>query len=103
MANSQQYGVLELAHTVMDLFDAALKPSSRRTYKTGQRAYTRFLETLQDGIRFPFRPLALRHTELNLAFYIAFLLLEPTVRKATTILNYETHVKSWFRSEGCPE
>ena len=103
MKFGHQYRVVELAHTVMDLFDAALKPSSRRTYKTGQRAYSRFLEALQDGIHFPFRPLALRHTELNLAFYIAFLLLEPTVRKAWSILNYETHVKSWFRSEGCPE
>ena len=95
--------VLEIAHTVMDLLDTTLKPSARRTYKTGQWAYSRFLETLQDGIHFPFKPLELRHTELNLAFNIAFLLLEPTDRKASTILGYETHVKSWFRSEGCPE
>ena len=103
MKFGQQCRVLELAHTVMDLFDAALKPSSRRTYKTGQRAYSCFLGTLHDGIRFPFKPLSLRHTELNLAFYIAFLLLEPNVRKALTILCYDIHVKSWFRSEGCPE
>ena len=41
-------------------------------------------------------------TELNLAFFMAFLLLEPSITKATTILAYETHVKYLFRAEGCP-
>ena len=31
-----------------------------------------------------------------------YLLLEPTIKKASTILNYEPHVKYLFRSEGCP-
>ena len=64
--------VLEIAHTVMDLLDTTLKPSARRTYKTGQWAYSRFLETLQDAIHFPFRPLAPRHTE---CFLYSFLII----------------------------
>ena len=64
--------VLEIAHTVMDLLDTTLKPSARRTYKTGQWAYSRFLETLQDRIHFPFRPLALRH---NVCFLYSFLII----------------------------
>ena len=87
----------------MDIYHAALRDSSRTTYGTGQKAFGRFLETLKGGVRFPFKQLELNGTELNLAFYMAFLLLEPTINKATTILGYETHVKYWFRTEGCPE
>ena len=39
--------VPELAEVVMDLYDAALQPSSRRTYGTGQRAYARFISTMR--------------------------------------------------------
>ena len=55
------------------------------------------------GRYFPFEPLALSETELNLAFFMAFLLLEPRIKAAGTILNYETHVKFRFKEEGCPE
>ena len=55
------------------------------------------------GRRFPFRHRFLPETELNLAFFLAFLLLEPSITKASTILGYETHVKYLFKTEGCPE
>ena len=87
----------------MDLHKASLQLSSRRTYKTGQRAYLRFMDTLQGGVLFPFKPRSLQQTELALAIFMAFLLLQPKIRKATTILSYKTHVKSLFRNEGCPE
>ena len=93
----------DLADVVMDLFDAALQPSSRRTYKTGQRAYMRFLRTIHDGSVFPFQRRTLTETELNLAFFMAFLLLEPKITAASTILGYETHVKYMFKEEGCSE
>ena len=32
---------------------------------------------------------------------MAFLVLKPTIKKATTILNYEGHVKYSFREQGC--
>ena len=32
---------------------------------------------------------------------MAFLILKPTITKASTILNYETHVKYHFREQGC--
>ena len=86
----------------MELFRASLRPSSQRTYKTGQRAYSRFLKSLRRGTHFPFNRRKLPETELNLAFFMAYLMLEPTITKATTILNYETHVKYLFRTEGCP-
>ena len=97
------HAVPELTEVVMSLFHAALQPSSQRTYRTGQRAYYRFLETIQGGRRFPFKRRILPETELNLAFFMAFLLLEPSINKASTILGYETHVKYLFKSEGCPE
>ena len=97
------HGVPHLADVVVDLFNSALQPSSRRTYGTGQRAYSRFMTTMQGGIAFPFRRRELGQTELNLAFFIAFLLLEPNVRQASTILNYETHVKYLFKEEGCSD
>ena len=37
------HAVPELAEVVMELFQAALRPSSHRTYRTGQRAYSRFI------------------------------------------------------------
>ena len=80
--------VPELAEVVMSLFHAALQPSSQRTYRTGQRAYNRFLGTMRGGRRFPFRRRFLPETELNLAFFIAFLLLQPSISKASTILSY---------------
>ena len=92
-----------LAETILDLYDAALRPSSQRTYRTGQRAYNRFISSFQGGVFFPFKRRFLQPTELNLAFFLAFLLLEPTIKKASTILGYETHVKYLFRQEGCPE
>ena len=97
------HGVPELAEVVMSLFHASLQPSSQRTYRTGQRAYSRFLNTIRGGDRFPFNHRTLSTTELNLAFFMAFLILEPSITKASTILGYETHVKYLFKTEGCPE
>ena len=48
------HAVPYLAEVVMELFRAALRPSSQRTYRSGQRAYSRFVNTLQGGIYFPF-------------------------------------------------
>ena len=95
--------VPDLIEVVMDLYDAALQPSSRKTYGTGQRAYARFIRSMRGGVSFPFQTRTLCETELNLAFFIAFLLLEPKITKATTILNYTSHVKYVFREEGCQE
>ena len=58
---------------------------------------------LTKGRYFPFEPLVLSETELNLAFFMAFLLLEPKIKAAGTILSYETHVKFSFNEQGCPE
>ena len=88
---------------VLDLYDAALRASSRNTYRTGQRAYDRFMVCLAAGRHFPFEPQDLSEAELNLAFFMAFLLLEPRITTAGTILNYESHVKFRFQEEGCPE
>ena len=95
--------VPHLAEVVLDLYDAALKESSRRTYGTGQRAYARFVHGLAHGVRYPFRQQNLSQTELNLAFFMPFLLLEPHISSANTILGYESHVKYNFREEGCEE
>ena len=94
-------GIPKLAEVVWDLYEAALQPSSRRTYGTGQRAYTRFVNSMTNGDHLPFQRRILGDTELNLAFFMAFLLLEPKITKATTILGYESHVKYEFREEGC--
>ena len=93
----------DLAEVVLDLFDASLRASTKRTYKTGQRAYDHFVRTLSQGVRFPFQNVPLSETELNLAFYMAHLLLRPTIKSAKTILGYETNVKSLFLEEGCGE
>ena len=39
--------------------------------------------------------------ELRLAFFMASLVLKPTINSASTILGYETHVKFLFRAQGC--
>ena len=36
-----------------------------------------------------------------MAFFMAYVLLRPTIKKASTILCYELHVKWQFRREGC--
>ena len=95
-------GRTDLAEIVQDLYDAALKQSSRQTYGTGQRAYLRFASELNfPNALVPFHPDKLTNTELCLSFYIAYLMLKSTITKASTILNYETHVKYAFREQGC--
>ena len=87
-------GRLNLADIVIDLYDAALRESSRNQYRTGQRAYLRFVSGLRsNGYLLPFSRTRLTKTELTLAFFIASLVLRPSITKAATILNYETHVK----------
>ena len=79
---------------VIDLYDAAIQESSKRTYKTGQRAYIRFTNMVhRDSELFPLPGRCLRKTELTIAFFMTSLLLRPTIKKASTILFYETHVK----------
>ena len=95
--------VPHLAEVVLDLYDAALKASSKKTYGTGQRAYGRFIRTLAEAAHLPFLSRQLNQTELTLAFFMAHLVLKPTIKVGTTILNYETHVKYYFREEGCSE
>ena len=93
---------MDLAEIVDNLFDAALRLSSRKTYGTGQRAYYKFANEINkhEALQ-PFFPRALTKTELYLSFFIAFLVLKPTITKATTILNYEGHVKYYLREQGC--
>ena len=95
-------GRRDLAEVVEHLFDAALQQSSRKTYGTGWRAYKQFAAqiSLPETLT-PFQPSALSQTELCLAFYMAFLILKPSINKASTIKNYETHVKYYFREQGC--
>ena len=49
----------------------------------------------------PFTPRPLGKAELSLAFFMAFLVLQPTIAASSTILGYETHVKYKFRDNGC--
>ena len=93
-----------MAEIVDNLYDAALCSSSRRTYGTGQRAYLKFAgEIHSKDALIPFLPRQLSRTELHLAFYMAFLILKPTITAATTILGYEGHVKYFFREIGCSD
>ena len=97
------HGATGLAETVSDLYDAALKDSSRRTYNTGQRAYFSFVLTALRNTAplYPFRRGTLNRTELYLAFFMASLVLKPSISSASTVLGYETHCKYLFRTEGC--
>ena len=97
------HNVKGLAETVLDLYTAALRESSQKTYKTGQRAYFKLCHKLkQQESPFPFKQRQLSPTELTLAFFMASLLLEPTINSGSTITGYENHVKYMFREEGCP-
>ena len=58
---------------------------------------------LMKGALFPFARRELNGTELNLAFFMAFLLLEPKITSASTILGYVSHVNYQFKEEGCEE
>ena len=53
------------------------------------------------GMRWPFRVSRLSATKLTLTFFMASLFMRPTITRASTILSYETHVKWWYRKEGC--
>ena len=95
-------GRLDLAEVVDNLYDAALKTTSKTTYNTGHRAYQRFAAEIKKPEAFqPFQQRPLRKTELYLSFYLAWLVLKPSISAASTILGYETHVKYFFRDEGC--
>ena len=96
---------LDLAEVVTSLYDAALQESSRKTYQTGQRAFARFTKEIygqqETTAQLPFEHRNLGDVELHLAFFMAWLLIQPTITSASTILGYETHTKFMFRSEGC--
>ena len=90
----RRVGKLNLADIVVDLYDAALQESSHKQYGTGQRAYLRFVNGLPtNGYLLPFPRTRLHKTELTLAFFMASLVVRPSITKAATILSYETHVK----------
>ena len=87
-------GKIDLAGIVIDFYDSAIQESSRRQYNTGQRAYLRFVNGIElRGNLLPFLRTQLSRTELMLAFFMASLFLKPSISRASTILNYETHVK----------
>ena len=91
-----------IAEVVCSLYDAALQETSQKTYKTGQRAYMRFAkEVWGSDPPTPFRSRCLSPTELHLAFFMAWLLLQPTISSASTILGYEVHAKYMFKEQGC--
>ena len=76
--------------------------SSQNTYRTGQNAYRRFLEQIPPAEAvYPFKRTPISETELRLAFFMASLVLKPTIAASATILGYETHVKYLFRSQDC--
>ena len=91
---AKKIGRLSLADVVIDVYDSSLEESSRSQYATGQRAYIRFVNSLHSAqYLLPFPKTPLRNTELSLAFFMASLLLKPSIKVAATILSYETHVK----------
>ena len=82
-------GKLNLADIVIDLYDAALQESSHKQYGTGQRAYLRFVTGVHtSGYLLPFPRTRLHKTELTLAFFIASLVVRPSITKAATILGH---------------
>ena len=95
----------DLAEIVADLWDAALEESSHRTYRTGQRAYLKYIKTLTAtaarNAMSPFQRTYLNFTELHLAFFIAHLVLQPSIKAGSTIAGYVVHVKYGFREAGC--
>ena len=98
----QDIGRPDLAEIVEHLYDAALQTSSKKTYGTGQRAYFRFAQEIgREEAYAPFAPSHLNNTELYISFFLAYLVLKPSVTKATTILGYEGHIKYLFREQGC--
>ena len=95
-------GRVDLAGIVIDFYDSAIQPASRNQYNTGQRAYLRFVNNIKrSGYLLPFPRTRLSKTELMLAFFMASLFLKPSISRAATILNYETHVKWMWRKETC--
>ena len=90
------------AEVVMDLYESALAPSSRRTYRSGKRAYDRFIMKLPANIRrLPFIPRQLSELELSLAFFVADMVLDVPPKAASTMRGYLAHVKYHFRAAGC--
>ena len=49
----------------------------------------------------PFLQQNLTRTELYFAFFITYLIFRPSIKKGSTILAYEGHVKYLFREQGC--
>ena len=68
----QYLGKPDLAEVVENLYDAALKNTSKNTYNTGRRAYQRFAADInkKEALQ-PFQQRSLGKTELYLSFYIA--------------------------------
>ena len=50
---------------------------------------------------FPFQRTYLNFTELHLAFFMAHLVLQPSIKAGSTISGYLVHVKYGFREAGC--
>ena len=75
--------------------------SSKRTYGTGQRAYLKFSSEFKSKtVLAPFVSQSLNNTELHLAFYMAFLILKPTITKSTTIIAMLDTLNTFFTNMG---
>ena len=90
-----------LAKAVIYFYQNAWAESTARSYRTGQRRWEKFTASFPSIPLYPFPRNDLQEYELALAFYAAYLSLQPTITRGTTVAAYLSHVRAAWRLEGC--
>ena len=85
----------------VELYDSALAPSTKKTYKTGAKHFRKFLSryTGLPPVPFPRQPVSIG--TLTLCFFAASLFLKDTIKSAQTIRCYISHAKNHCINFGC--
>ena len=90
-----------LAKAVIHFYHNAWAASTARCYRTGQRRWEKFTATHPVIPMYPFPQKMLQEYELALAFYAAYLALQPTITRGSTVAAYLSHVRAGWRQAGC--
>ena len=90
-----------LAPLVFDLYKEALATSSKKTYRTGEKHFQKFINRFPNMCPLPFPNKTPSTATLTLCFFSVFLFLKKSIKSAATVKSYVRHVKNYWIQMGC--
>ena len=86
---------------MLNLYCEALAPSSRKSYRSGEKHFQKFLAVYPSLSITPYQINIPSNLSLTLCFFSASLLQKDTIKSAASIRSYLGHVKNLLLQEGC--